>query len=148
VLFLSNRDIIVRSMKFGQSVEFHKGVAREVPKLLQNECIEKGILPVDEKGKILDIDAIPAPNTDVKKIPMAPSDPDVLYGEVLEVIKALVEENNSKNFTGGNRPAADAVSRSLGYKVDQKTVNQVWEANRQKILQQKQGSTAIVPESR
>ena len=133
--FVSNRDIVVRSLT-GHSIGFVKGVPTEAPKAIYKELMAQGILPVEDDGTPVS----PSENTVTKepdKIKLAPQD-GIEYDErLLEAIKALVERNDAKSFTGGNRPNAQAVSLALGYKVDQKAINKVWELNRYDILTQK-----------
>lgn len=131
--FVSNRDIIVRSKKCGQSILFVKGIPTNCPKPMWDEVMEKGILPVDEVGAPVD----PANNevsVDVSTIKLAPEDGEERDEKILAVVKAIVKGNDAKNFTGGGRPTAKAVSNALGWQVDQKDVNAVWLANRQKLL--------------
>lgn len=133
MLFVSNRDITVRSKKCGQSIAFEKGVVTRVPAAMHEECMEKGILPVEADGSPVD----PANNT-VSATPLgvklAPEDGDTRSVKILEVIQVMVKRNNSKDFTGGGRPLAKSVSMALGWTVDQKDVNAVWEKSREKIL--------------
>ncbi len=130
--FVSNRNIVIRS-KFGHAIEFVKGEPTYVPPAIRELVMEKGILPVDGEGKPVD----PAENEVVvtpPRILLAPDDGDELEAAVLVVIKAIVARNNADDFAGGGHPSARAVTASLGYKVDQKTVKKVWEANREAIL--------------
>lgn len=134
--FVSNRDIVVRSVKTGHSIEFKKGVATQVPPQMHSEVMEKGILPVEADGTPVD----PAKNEASKApsdISMPPVDAYERDGKILEVIRAIVKRNNSGDFVGGGHPAAHAITASLGWRVDQKEVKKVWEANREELLRQK-----------
>ena len=57
---VSNRDIVVHSI-LGHSIAFEKGVPTHVPKALHAEVMEKGILPVDDKGESLPAGTVPDP---------------------------------------------------------------------------------------
>lgn len=124
--FVSNRDIVVRSVH-GHAIEFKKGVPTYVPRVMHSECLEKGILPV-EAG---DLDKVVE---DPKGPKLAPEDGMERADQILEVIKAIVKRNVSTDFTGGGHPSAEAVSASVGWKVDQKEVKDVWVKNREKVL--------------
>lgn len=135
MLFESNRDIVVRSLR-GHAIEFKKGVPTLVPRIMHEEVMEKGIIPVSEDdGK--KIDPVKADVGEKKpKIFLAPDDQMERNDAILEVIKAIVVRNNSKDFTGGNVPSAAAVSTGLGWKTDQKEVRTVWEKVREELLRQ------------
>lgn len=127
--FVSNRDIIVRSKKCGHSANFIKGVPQQVHPMMEAECLEKGILPVDGTD--------PRNNevvVETSTIKLAPEDGFERAKRILEVVKAIVKGNDAKNFTGGGRPTAKAVSNALGWQVDQKDVNAVWLEHRQSLL--------------
>jgi hypothetical protein len=64
----------------------------------------------------------------------APQDPELRAEKLLEAFKAIIERNDSKEFTGGGTPNAEAVSMRLGWKVDQKEVRQAWVKHRQSLI--------------
>lgn len=124
--FISNRDIVVRSLH-GHSVEFKKGIPTAVPRVMHAECLEKGILPEEgpEQGNAI---ADPAGPT------LAPEDKLERDDAILEVIKQIVKRNNSSDFTGGGHPSATSISAAVGWKVDQKEVKDVWVKNREALI--------------
>ena len=131
-LFVSNRDVVVRSKNTGHAIAFEKGVPMQIPPAMVGEVLEKGILPVDAQGKAVD----PGENevvVETSKVVLAPEDGFERSQKILEVIKAIVARNDAKDFAGPT-PSAIAVTAALGWKVDQKEVRQVWEKNRQALL--------------
>jgi hypothetical protein len=131
-LFISNRNIVVRS-KTGYSIAFEKGKLTPVPRLMHEEVMEKGIIPVDDKGVPLDpenhVVVITPP-----KVVLRPEDKFEADDKILEVIKEIVKRNNPTDFTGGGAPQAAVVTQALGWKVDQKEVRVVWDKNKQELL--------------
>ena len=126
--FISNRDFIFRSL-IGHSIEFKKGVPVEVKvRALHGPLMEVGILPDESEGKPGEIAAVVDPTGPV----LAPEDGDERADRIHKVIKAMVEQNNSQNFTAGGHPNAGAVSAALGWKTDQKEVSAVWLVTRGK----------------
>lgn len=133
--FVSNRNIVVRSAKSGMSVKFVKDVPTYVPPKMHAEVMEKGIMPVDGKGKALDSNEVgKLVETQDPHIVLAPEDSDERSEKILDVIKALVKRNNSDDFTGGGMPSHKSITAVLGWKVDVKEVKRVWEEHRRAIL--------------
>jgi len=133
VKFIANRNVIVRSAKIGQSVEFKKGVPTKVPPGMHDEVMEKGIIPVNDDGSAVNpetTEVVPAE----KPVLLAPEDGAVRAKRIAEVFKALVARNNPSDFTAGGTPSATAVTAALGWKVDQKEVRTVWEKNREALI--------------
>lgn len=124
--FISNRDIVVRSLT-GHAIEFKKGVPTEVPRSVRAECLDKGILPVDGLDEVTG-------DIDPKAPKLAPDDAEVRYDAILDVIGQIVKRNSPTDFTGGGHPSADSVSAALGWKADQKEVSDVWKKNREALI--------------
>lgn len=126
--FISNRDIVFRSL-IGHSIEFKKGVPVEVNvKALHSKLLEVGILPDESEGKPGEVAPLPEPNAPK----LAPEDGEERADLITEVVIAMVDRNNSQDFTAGGHPNAEAVSAALGWKTDQKEVSAVWSATRGK----------------
>jgi hypothetical protein len=123
-LFVSNRDISVTSI-LGYSIFFEKGVQTHVPRAMHAEVIEKGILPVEEDGKI-SVEAIDKMTSPDIKIVLAPETAEDRNEAIAEAVKAIVKRNDSRDFTSGGVPSAVAVTAALGWKVDPKEVRNVW----------------------
>jgi len=113
----------------GHTVEFKKGVPNgDVPRALYEEIMEKGILPCDEKGKVIDIDSKEAADImpEPVKIILRPKDAFEASDKILEVMKAIIENNDPNNFTGAGMPSAKVISSKLGWVVDTKEVRALW----------------------
>jgi len=133
VKFIANRNVIVRSAKIGQSVEFKKGVPTRVPPGMHEEVMEKGIIPVNDDGSAVNpetTEAVAAP----KPVLLAPEDGAVRAKHIAGVLQAIVARNNPSDFTAGGTPSAAAVTAALGWRVDQKEVRQVWEKQREALI--------------
>lgn len=133
--FVSNRNIVVRSAKSGMSVKFVRDVPTYVPPVMHAEVMEKGIMPIDAKGKIIEQEEV-GKLVEIHEplIVLAPEDSDERSERILDVIKALVKRNNSNDFTGGGIPSHKSITAALGWKVDVKEVKRVWEEHRRELL--------------
>lgn len=132
--FVSNRDVVVRSAKYGRSYKFSKGIPREdvIPQMHQ-DLLQAGILPVEEDGaptKPADV-VIEEPKVVVL---LKPEDGEECNAKILEVMRAIVARNDSGDFTGGGMPSARAVTAALGWKVDNKDVAEVWKEHKVALL--------------
>ena len=124
--FISNRDIVVRSLH-GHAIEFKKGVPTDVPRVMHAECLEKGILPEEgsDKNEVIKDPAGPV---------LAPEDALEREDAILKVVEAIVKRNVPTDFTGGGHPNAAVVTASLGWKTDQKEVKDVWVKHRERLI--------------
>lgn len=136
MLFISNRDIVIRSSKAAQAIRFVKGEPQEVPKAMYDEVMAVGILPAEGS----DAEPAQAAVVSTNKPTLAPDDGAERAEQILKVIEAIVEQNNPKDFTGGATPSAASVTASLGWKTDQKEVSDVWKKNRERILSAKRAA--------
>jgi hypothetical protein len=132
VKFVSNRDVVIRSAAVGQAIRFIKGEPTVVPKAMWAEVQEKGILPVEDSGE-------PVKPGEAQTVPVAPKivlppEGQERIDRIVEAFKAIVERNNSADFTGGSTPAASAVTAAVRFKVDQKEVRSLWEKHRASLL--------------
>ncbi len=132
-LFVSNRNQTIRGLT-GHAITFVKGKATHVPKSMHSAVIEKGIMPCDEDGKPLPEKGEELVAEAQPSVIKAPDDGDSRAEQISAVIKAMVERNDPKEFTGGGTPNAEAVSMRLGWKTDQKEVRQVWVKVRPALL--------------
>jgi len=123
-LFVANRDITVTST-LGITLAFAKGVPTNVPRPMHAIVLEKGILPCDPEGNTLGVEAIEDPQPKVRLL-VAPEDADERNDKILDAIKALVQNNDAKNFSAGGVPSYQAVSAALGWRVDAKEIRPIW----------------------
>lgn len=123
--FISHRDVNVGSLS-GRSIQFDKGVPTHVPREMHTEVMEKGILPCDQDGKILDdiqgIEKI-LPTAGVV---LAPEDPAERKAAITAAMHALVKRNARADFTGGGIPHEVALTAALGWRVEQREVRAIW----------------------
>lgn len=134
-LFVSQRNFTLRST-LGHSVTFARGKATYVPKALHALAVERGILPCDADGK-----PIPEKGEEIveeveaqSKVVLAPSTREARDEAIEAACRSMVKTNNAKDFTAGGTPNAEAVSFSVGWKVDQKEVRAVWTRIRPELL--------------
>lgn len=125
-LFVSPHRSINVGSTLGHSIAFKKGEPTYVVREMHALVMEKGCFPCDEKGKILDVEETPAPVETETKVKISPEDPAERKAAILAVVKALVEENNPHNFSGGGVPSAQSVTAALGWKVDQREIRVIW----------------------
>lgn len=137
--FRSNRDVIIRSAKYGRSYEFKKGQVRDdvIPQMHQ-DLLNAGILPVDEEGAPVNVseDTVIEAGDKKSKVILAPTDGEERKKQILEAIVAIVKRNDSGDFTGGNTPKAAVVTQLLGWRVDTKDVVEVWKEHKAELLKQ------------
>lgn len=130
-LFVSNRDIVIRSTT-GASVGFEKGVPTHVPRHMHSVVMEKGIMPSDEKGKVLDVEEAPVTPLAEVRVMVAPEDPVDRAKAVRAAIAAVLKSNVATDFTAGGTPHERAISVALGWRVDQREVKSEFQKMRSK----------------
>lgn len=136
--FVSNRDVIVRSAKTGMSIQFKKGEPTFVHPKMHKEVMEKGVLPVDDENQAVNPATHTAGLETESKVLLAPEDGYERSLKILEVIRAIVKRNNSKDFTAGGIPSARSITAALGWHVDSQEAKKVWEEHRREILHGKE----------
>lgn len=136
-LFVSNRDVVVRSAKCGMSIAFKKGEPTNVPRVMHSEVMDKGILPVEDNGAPVNPAEHTAGTEPEKKLVLAPEDGEERRDKIIEAIKQIVTRNNAKDFTGGGQPSAGVLTAALGWRVDQKEVRTIWNENREMFKAEK-----------
>lgn len=133
-LFVSNRDIVVRSAKAGMSIAFTKGKPQHVPRIMHDAVMDKGILPVEASGEPVKPDSHTAGTEPEKpKLNLPPEDGEERRDQLIAAIKNVVARNNSKDFTAGGQPAAGALTAMLGWRVDQKEIRVLWNEKREEF---------------
>lgn len=132
--FVSNRDVIVRSAKYGRSYSFKKGEPRtDVIPQMHQELLNLGIMPVDGQGKPAVAEVTVEEPVATKKILFPPDDGDQRKSEIYEAIKLIVERNDPADFSGGGQPKAAAVTQITGWRCDSKDVGEVWKEHREEF---------------
>jgi hypothetical protein len=124
-LFVSNRNVTIAST-LGAAIFFEKGIPTHVPRSMHGLVMEKGVLPCDKDGKALDVEKVVEEIEQETKVKSAPEDADERQDAITKVLRGIVASNKSSDFTAAGTPSAQAVSLSLGWKVDQKEVRLAW----------------------
>lgn len=127
-LFKSARNITIAST-LGHAIEFKKNIPTHVPRAMIEEVMEKGVLPCNEDGSIIDADdeeAVAALMPEAPKIVIRPKDQTEVNEKILDVMKQIVERNDPLDFTGAGMPSAKKIAQTLGWSVDTKDVRALW----------------------
>lgn len=125
-LFISRREINVGSLS-GRSILFEKNVPTHVPREMHSEVMEKGILPCDKDGNVLDdVTDVEVAVSATPLILVAPEDPAEREEKISAAIFALADRNARGDFTAGGVPHDKAVSAALGWTVEAREVRAVW----------------------
>lgn len=109
------KEITVAST-MGHAIHFPKGVAVEVPRIMEADVIARGGVPED-------MDA--TPDVDPDK-PQAPDTAGAREKAMFNVFEAMVLENDAKKFTSGGSPKESVVEAALGWSVDRTELNANW----------------------
>jgi hypothetical protein len=112
----------------GYSVCFEKGVPVWVPPAIAAEAMHIGAEAVEEKDKIdLTPAEEPAPNT-------GPSDAATREEQIMDAIQVIVATNERDSFSAAGLPKAAPISALLGYKVDKREIETVWNKRSEMIV--------------
>lgn len=114
--YIAPRDMTVASLS-GRSVEFKKGVPTYAPDQMHAELIAKGIVPAE---------AIPDPEPNDE--PQAPIVPAERQAAVFASFEKLVLRNKRGDFAGTGAPHAAVLSKDLGWDIDGKERDTLWQA--------------------
>ena len=113
--YIAPRNMTVASTS-GRSVEFKKGVATYAPPQMHAELIAVGIVPTEE---------IPEPE-DTGEV-QAPTVPAEREAAVFEAIEKLLLRGKRGDFTGTGSPHAAVLSKELGWDIDAKERDVLWQ---------------------
>lgn len=100
----------------GYSLIFKKGEPRDVPEECVDEAMAVGIVFVNDAD---------APSKDDAKVEIPAG--RVRQEMVQEAIRALLSRNQRGDFTTGNKPHAQALSKALGWEVDARERDEAWD---------------------
>lgn len=113
-----NRNHILTT-RYGHSIRFIKGKPIHVPRLAYNEAIGIGAVPEDGGD----------PNVlDDETKNDAPVDPIERGEKINAAILGLMDTNDRDDFTASGSPKVDAVAKKVGFKVDQREVQEQFKA--------------------
>lgn len=113
--YIAPRNMTVASTS-GRSVAFEKGVPTYAPPQMHAELIAVGIVPAEE---------IPEPVSDGS--PQAPTVPSEREDAVFAVFEKLVLRAKRGDFAGTGAPHAAALSKELGWDIDGKERDVLWQ---------------------
>lgn len=132
--FISMREKVVTSTT-GRSILFEPKTPTHVPREMHREVMEKGIMPCDKDGNILDsVEAVEGLGEQEAKVLLPPEDPDERSDKIVGAMKALVKRNSPHDFSAGGVPSAQAITAALGWRVDTKEVRALWAKLKPELL--------------
>lgn len=118
MLMKLNRDYVLTTL-FGITIGFTKDVPVEVPPLAIKAAVAVGAVEAETNSP---------PNViDEPRHDGAPADPVERESQIFNAIKKVVAINDPDDFTAGNAPKAQALSRVLGYPVDRREITPLWQ---------------------
>ncbi len=112
-----NRDYVLTSL-FGHSINFKKGVPTYVPNVVYHEAISIGAQ--HEDGSAPEVLKQESSNK-------APTDPLERSRLIMMAIEDLVARNDRRDFTAAGSPSVKAVEREVGFDVDSREVQGMWQ---------------------
>ena len=112
--YIAPRDMTVSSLS-GRSVQFVKGLATYAPPQMHAELIAKGIIPAEE---------IPEPVVDTNDEPMVQSERELALFAAFEKI---ILRGKRGDFAGTGAPHAAVLSKELGWSIDGKERDVLWQ---------------------
>lgn len=100
----------------GHAIQFEKDVKTKVPACMVHEAMAIGAIPVE------DLEAEPEEVKTVHEL-----DPLKREGEIMSAFKIIVERAQRNDFSAAGRPHAKAVSKLVGYDVDNTERDRLWD---------------------
>ncbi len=114
--YISQRDITVAS-KSGRSVFFPKGVATYAPDQMHAELVQNGILPTVEIPEPADDGSVKEPTISAER-----------QAAVEAAFEKLILRNKRGDFAGTGAPHVAVMSKELGWTLDGKERDALWQA--------------------
>lgn len=113
---LANRNITLRSTS-GHTIFFRKNQPKNVPNIVVEECVHRGILPMDEAD-------LPGSQEN----PLLPDVPrgSIRLQQMRDAIEALMQRNSRGDFAASGQPNLKSIEKIVGYPVDITEVQRVW----------------------
>lgn len=101
----------------GHVIAFVKGEPTHVPPPAIQECMAAGAIPTEDLPQ--------EPETEATK---APQDPEERKAKIFAAFDALRKKNQRGDFDAAGKPQAKVVSESVGFIVEAKERNVMWNA--------------------
>lgn len=114
--YIAPRNMTVASLS-GRSVEFVKGVPTYAPPQMHAELIQFGIVPAEEIPE-------PEPTTD----PVEPTVAAERQAAVFAAFEKVILRNKRGEFAGTGAPHAAVLAKELGWSIDGKERDVLWQA--------------------
>lgn len=108
----------VMTSSFGHSIEFIKDVPTHVPDFIYHEALAIGAQTEDGTT----VDMIGEPTSD-----KTPNDPVERSRLITMAIEDIVERNERREFTAAGSPSVKAVERAVGFDVDAREIQTLWQ---------------------
>ena len=114
--FVLNRNYTMRTT-YGHIINFKKGVPVHVPPICARDAAAIGAEAVGEK-----VDPLGA-----EEVVVAPLPPDERKARIFAAFKTMQERNERSDFTGNGGPAKAALINLVGFEVDKKEYDPLWQ---------------------
>ena len=114
--FTLHRNAVIAT-KTGRAIEFVKGVATHVPPQCWPDVQAAGAIPEDE---------LPEPE---QILPATPQGEDRAQ-KIIDAINAMVIRNEREDFTASGAPHCAVLSRVVGFNVDVRERDDIWQKMR------------------
>lgn len=111
--FTLGRDKTVATLQ-GHTIVFKKGEPTHVPPECYKEVIAVGAIPEEE---------VPEPARNENE----PKDPEARKAKIFQAFKTIKEGNIRDNFGGTGTPKVEAVSTIVGFRIDSRERDALWQ---------------------
>lgn len=118
-LYVSQRDVTITSTS-GHTIRFSKGEPKSVPPDLRAECLQHGVLPV-ENVDLTDLGG---------RIPLVKTEGPLTVSErderIRDAIADMLAANKREAFTAAGLPRVDQISKVTGFDVNPADRDRLW----------------------
>lgn len=115
-LLVTNRDYTLVTSK-GHTIEFKKGVATHVPRIVYEDALAIGAIPPDDNEAV---DVTPKPAEPTGEHEDRPA-------KIAAAVEEVVTTGDREAFTASGKPTVGAVSDAAGFKVSAAEVGEEWQ---------------------
>lgn len=113
---MSSRTFTLSTLK-GHTIKFYKGISKNVPNIILEDCTAVGVMPVDDQD---------LPSAEASSVLPKASVGAERVAEIREVINALVERNSRDDFNASGMPNINIINNALGYNIDHGELSKIW----------------------
>lgn len=115
----------VVATRVGHTIEFKRGVPTHVPKEAWREVQQAGAVPEEQETVVKTTSAAPVPKQ------YAPDDPVERREAMFAAFTAIIEANRRTDFSANGVPTEKAMEKTLGFEIDSKERDELWNEYRQ-----------------